>query len=79
MEGVRSKKMRLCPEVRFSEQKVIGRCTGFLVAPNLLLTAGHCFDQSDLRGTHVSTQALFLTTLSQEQDFEKETVFRCKK
>jgi V8-like Glu-specific endopeptidase len=72
------RKMRLCPEVRFSEQKVIGRCTGFLVAPNLLLTAGHCFDQSDLEASCLHTSVVF-DYFKSGQDFEKETVFRCKK
>lgn len=32
----------LCPEERFYEQLVIGNCSGFLIADDLLLTAGHC-------------------------------------
>lgn len=31
-----------CPEERFTDQPVPGDCSGFLIAPDLLLTAGHC-------------------------------------
>ena len=33
---------RLCDSERFVEQPVVAFCTGFLVAPDLILTAGHC-------------------------------------
>lgn len=32
----------LCSEERFAEQYIAARCTGFLVAPNKIATAGHC-------------------------------------
>ena len=35
-------KMQLCPEERFVEESNIARCSGFLVAPDVLVTAGHC-------------------------------------
>ncbi len=31
-----------CPTVRFSDQVTGARCSGFLVAPNVVATAGHC-------------------------------------
>ena len=31
-----------CPTVRFSDQIAGARCSGFLVAPNVVATAGHC-------------------------------------
>ncbi len=33
----------LCDGERFAEQPVPGMCSGFLVAPDLMMTAGHCF------------------------------------
>ena len=33
---------KACPEVNFQKQPTAGVCSGFLVAPDLLLTAGHC-------------------------------------
>lgn len=40
------KKYNLCPEVRFSQQVAVGSCTGFLIAPDILVTAGHCMRSS---------------------------------
>lgn len=37
-----SKVKRLCPGVRFEEQPVLSKCTGFLVAEDIVITAGHC-------------------------------------
>ena len=34
----------LCPEERFSDQEVLPFCTAFLVAPNIMITAGHCLE-----------------------------------
>jgi len=36
------KEIRACPEVLFAEQLAVAECSGFLVAKNLLVTAGHC-------------------------------------
>lgn len=33
---------KLCTEERFGEQVSVGRCSGFLVTSNLIVTAGHC-------------------------------------
>ncbi len=34
----------LCPDERFSDQQVLPFCTAFLVASNIMITAGHCLD-----------------------------------
>lgn len=36
---------RLCPEERFRNQPVAANCSGTLVAPDLIMTAGHCYQQ----------------------------------
>ncbi len=33
-----------CEDVPFVNQNTLPKCTGFLVAPNILITAGHCVD-----------------------------------
>jgi V8-like Glu-specific endopeptidase len=37
----------LCKGVPFATEKVIGECTGFLIAEDVLVTAGHCLDHND--------------------------------
>ncbi len=37
---------QMCEGERFKEQVAYGNCSGFLVAPDILVTAGHCY-QSD--------------------------------
>jgi V8-like Glu-specific endopeptidase len=34
----------LCPEERFTDQPLLGFCSGVAVAPNFVFTAGHCAD-----------------------------------
>lgn len=34
----------VCSNERFANQKTAAECTGFLVAPDILVTAGHCVD-----------------------------------
>lgn len=36
--------MNVCKEEKFAEQITAASCTGFLVAPDLIVTAGHCVD-----------------------------------
>lgn len=35
---------RLCPSERFRQQPTAANCSGTLIAPNLILTAAHCYD-----------------------------------
>lgn len=35
---------KLCPGERFLQQPVAASCSGTLVAPDLIMTAGHCYD-----------------------------------
>ena len=38
----------VCPSEKFSQQPLAAMCTGFLVGPDTLVTAGHCFNSFDL-------------------------------
>lgn len=43
----------VCSYARFVEQKTAAMCSGFLVAPDLLVTAGHCVDSvSDCKNNY---------------------------
>ena len=37
----------VCSEERFAQQPIAGSCTGFLIAPDTLVTAGHCIQTID--------------------------------
>ena len=50
------------PSIRFLDQPIASFCTGFLIAPDLLVTAGHCFSRdgqtfSNLSAPHVGNKA----------------------
>ncbi len=38
---------RLCPDQRFFHQPFVATCSGYLVAPDIIATAGHCFESKD--------------------------------
>ncbi len=43
----------LCPNEKFLTQPTLGFCSGTLIAPNLVLTAGHCVEnQKDCNDSH---------------------------
>ncbi len=38
------KLQNMCPGEKYSSTPTLGGCSGFLIAPDILATAGHCFD-----------------------------------
>jgi V8-like Glu-specific endopeptidase len=65
----------ICPTERFVEQFSVGDCSGFLVAPNILATAGHCMkDASECSGNKWVFDFKEGTT-----QFSKNNVYSCKK
>jgi hypothetical protein len=38
---------RLCEKERFFHQPFVANCSGFLVAPDIIVSAGHCFESKD--------------------------------
>lgn len=42
----------MCPGESFAGQEVGSHCTGFLIAPNLLATAGHCIRWQDVNSSN---------------------------
>lgn len=39
---------KLCEHARFRHQPFIANCSGFLVAPDIVVSAGHCFESKDM-------------------------------
>jgi V8-like Glu-specific endopeptidase len=66
--------MGICKEERFSEQTTLPRCTGFLVAKDILVTAGHCVtDMSDCTG-----HKWVFDYTSETRKIAKKNVYSCK-
>lgn len=42
LENTLERSMRVCADERFADQATLPVCSGFLVAPDILVTAGHC-------------------------------------
>ncbi|MAE73170.1 MAG: peptidase [Bdellovibrionaceae bacterium] len=72
-------RMGLCENERFREQPSLAFCSGFLVAPNMMVTAGHCIqNQSQCN----ATSFVFDFALSGQgrvpAGFPRKNVYRCK-
>ncbi len=71
----------VCSGERFSHQQTVSTCTGFLVAPNKLVTAGHCIrTESDCE----DAQWVFDYKLGTEKDnfiesIPNSSVYSCKR
>ncbi len=87
LNNVRGK--RTCSNLRFRSQPTIGSCTGFLIAPNKLLTAGHCVLKEGQRIKNRSTSSCLYNkwvfdynlndVRSDEVRFNSSRVASCKK
>lgn len=65
----------LCVEERFAEQPSLARCSGVLVAPDLVLTAGHCVPNA---GTCASRSFVFgWDGLDAPPVLERQDVYAC--
>lgn len=67
----------LCPEEFGANQPALARCTGVLIAPDIVLTAGHCFLPSDRCDRYVYMTGLALNADGDNLDLERAEVRRC--
>ncbi len=68
-------KYKLCANQKFADQISVGSCSGFLVAPDILLTAGHCMSEaSDCEKTK-----WYFDFTEGKSNFKKEDVYSCSK
>lgn len=73
--------LSFCPEEKFTNQPVPGDCTGFLIAPDLLLTAGHCVEIEKFCDDHDWVFDFQLDDVSKKapQYLKAEQVYSCKR
>lgn len=65
-----------CESESFRDQPTAARCTGFIVGPNLIATAGHCFDSYDLENTRFVFGFRMLDSTTARTTFESYEVYK---
>jgi V8-like Glu-specific endopeptidase len=69
----------ICPSERFADQPAMANCSGFLVGPDLLVTAGHCVVPASSGGDQCDKFAwVFDYTRESKGKFRSESVYGCK-
>lgn len=71
---------KLCSDEKFADQTAIGRCSGFLIAPNLILTAGHCLQgQNDCANNKWVFDYQWDEGLGKIHPLKASNIYSCKK
>ena len=69
----------LCSEEKFAKHLSAGVCTGFLIGPDLLVSAGHCFlDISDCQNQVVVFNVLVKNEVEDGVIVSNENVYECR-
>jgi Trypsin-like peptidase domain len=66
-----------CEGESFLDQPTAAICTGFLVAPKIMVTAGHCYTEE--KKACQKNVWVFDYKSSQSAEFPNENIYRCKK
>jgi hypothetical protein len=76
-----SETRKLCPEVKFQKQPVAGNCSGFLIAPDIIATAGHCASYENVCEDYkwVFDFAVDKDTKKAGLNLSSDSVYKCKK
>jgi V8-like Glu-specific endopeptidase len=75
-----SSKMQVCSSERFSQQPSAATCSGFLVGPKHIVTAGHCMTSMKDCKKRLWVFDYAMQNESQAKvQFNKSNVFKCKK
>lgn len=70
-----------CEDEKFTDQPNPGMCSGFLIAPDLVLTAGHCVDLPNFCSEYrwVFDFKVNPETKKAGVDIKEEDIYKCKK
>lgn len=69
----------LCPSERFFEQRIGAFCSAFLVAPDIMATAGHCIvDQEECSRMKVVFNYAYDAPTRRVEYADKKDVYRCQ-
>jgi V8-like Glu-specific endopeptidase len=70
--------MPLCEGEKFAGQPSLGRCSAFLVAPDTMVSAGHCFSGKECEENYLVFN--FVARYESQRDFNglKQDVYKCK-
>lgn len=72
--------MNVCSHERFASQPNPAFCSGFLIAPNKMVTAGHCIkDDSDCAATQFVFDFSMINQSSAKTQFSSNQIYSCKK
>lgn len=66
---------QICPTERFIDQVSLGDCSGFLISPTQLVTAGHCMTSE----SECSGNKWVFDFKAETKVFKKSNVYSCKK
>jgi hypothetical protein len=69
-------RVQLCEGERFREQLSVVKCTGVLIGPDLVLTAGHCLDRLPCAAMRV-VQGFWYSGPDALNHLSPESVYRC--
>jgi V8-like Glu-specific endopeptidase len=79
--GTPLSRLNFCEDIAFSEQRIVANCSASLIAPDIILTAAHCFDSKINRGCKdysIVFDYVKDSTLEDEFFFPDENVYNCK-
>lgn len=70
--------LKLCPNEKFRKQPTWAFCSGSLVAPDIVLTAGHCIeDKKTCKETNFVFDYTYLNSKTQLNSFAAANVYKC--
>jgi len=72
----------ICADAKFADQLTTANCSGFLVGPNLIVTAGHCIRSQSDCNSYKWVFDFAITAAEQsrgEMNVKSENVYNCKR